>query len=229
MTVFGGPDIVTDGLVLHLDAANRKSYPGSGSTWYDLSGNNNHGLITNAIFNASNNGVFNFDGSEDYVDIGSGVVSAGNLSVFAWIYPTSFTSNGWNIIVHKWFNANQTAAPDFHYAIRSENLILKQNIYTTSNSNVYANSSDYSINTWYYVGFTLINNGLLSFYKNGIQDGTASGISRSTQNSILRIGDLRSSPHGLTGYIPTVNIYSRALSANEVQQNYNVLKGRYGL
>lgn len=46
MSVKGGPDIVTDGLVFNLDAANRKSYPGSGTTWYDLSGNNNNGTIT---------------------------------------------------------------------------------------------------------------------------------------------------------------------------------------
>jgi hypothetical protein len=56
-----GPRIVTDGLVLCLDAADRNSYPGSGSTWYDLSGNNYNGTISGATFTTfNNNGVFYF-------------------------------------------------------------------------------------------------------------------------------------------------------------------------
>ena len=47
MSIYGGPEIVTDGLVLHLDAANSKSYPGTGTSWFDLSGSNNHGTLVN--------------------------------------------------------------------------------------------------------------------------------------------------------------------------------------
>lgn len=68
--MYTGPNIVTDGLVLYLDAANTKSYPGSGTTWNDLSGNGNNGTLINGyIFNSIGNGNLVFDGSNDYVNI----------------------------------------------------------------------------------------------------------------------------------------------------------------
>ena len=71
MAYRNGPKIVTDGLVLCLDAAIGKSYPGSGTTWYDLSGNGNNGTIVNATFNSSNNGTIYLDGTDDYVNFGN--------------------------------------------------------------------------------------------------------------------------------------------------------------
>jgi len=60
--------IVRNGLVLHLDAANRKSYPGTGTTWTDLSGLNNNGTLTNGVsYQSVNQGAFNFDGIDDFV------------------------------------------------------------------------------------------------------------------------------------------------------------------
>jgi len=68
MSVRGGPDIVENGLVLYLDAANRRSYPGSGTTWFDLSGNGNNGTLTNGpTFDSANGGSISFDGVNDYV------------------------------------------------------------------------------------------------------------------------------------------------------------------
>ena len=68
MSSKGGPDINENGLVLHLDAANNKSYPGSGTTWTDLSGNDNNGTLTNGpTFNASNMGSIALDGTNDYI------------------------------------------------------------------------------------------------------------------------------------------------------------------
>lgn len=67
MSIYGGPDIITNGLVLHLDAANSKSYPLSGTVWNDLSGNNNHATLTNGpTYSSSNNGNILFDGVNDY-------------------------------------------------------------------------------------------------------------------------------------------------------------------
>ena len=68
MSLSRGPKIVTNGLVLYLDAANKKSYPGSGTTWTDLSGNNNTGTLTNGpTFDSNNGGSIVFDGTNDYV------------------------------------------------------------------------------------------------------------------------------------------------------------------
>jgi hypothetical protein len=70
MAYFHSPRIVTDGLVLALDAANTKSYPGSGTTWSDLSGNSNNGELVNGItYDDTNLGSLVFDGVDDYVQI----------------------------------------------------------------------------------------------------------------------------------------------------------------
>jgi len=64
------PKITTDGLVLCLDAANPKSYPGSGTAWFDISGNSRNGTLTNSpTFSSSNQGYFSFDGTDDFVSI----------------------------------------------------------------------------------------------------------------------------------------------------------------
>ncbi len=66
MTNSYGPSIVRDGLVLYLDAGDRNSYPGTGNTWYDLSGNNNHGTIYNSLpYNTNNKGYFDFNNTSN--------------------------------------------------------------------------------------------------------------------------------------------------------------------
>jgi len=66
--MYTGPNIVTSGLVLQLDAANTKSYPGSGTTWTDLSGNGNNGTLTNSpTFSSANGGIFTFNGTNQFI------------------------------------------------------------------------------------------------------------------------------------------------------------------
>jgi len=221
------PRIVTNGLVLCLDAGNTQSYPGSGTTWTDLSGNGNNGTLTNGpTFSSANGGTIVFDAVNDRVTSVTTIPPAGNVSVFSWIYPTSF--NGmWNIIVTKWFDPTGL---DFHFALKSaagNGTNVRQNLYTTSNSDIYG-TTIFSTNTWYYVGFTLVNGGTLTFYKNAVEDGISSPVSRTTQNSTLYIADNRGG-FGLGGRIPQVSIYNRALSATEVAQNFNALRGRFGV
>ena len=222
------PLIVTDGLVLLLDAGNTKSYPGSGTTWTDLSSSSNNATLTNGpTYNSDDGGAIVFDGTDDYVDCGTSTLSSGDLSVFSWIYPTSF-NNSWNIISTKWFNP---VATDFHWALKSNlsnGTNIRQNLFTTSNSDIYGTTT-FSINTWYYVGFTLINGGTLTFYKNAVPDGTSSTVSRTTQSSTLQIGDDRGLNYALIGNIPQVSIYNKALTASEIQQNFNALRGRFGI
>ena len=228
---FGG--IVTDSLQFHLDAGNTASYPGSGTTWTDLSGNGRNGTLTPAIsgptYTPSNGGAIVFDGFGDVVTCGTSAFPSGDISVFSWVYLTSFQLE-WNIICTKWFNP---AASDFHYALKS-NLAngtnIRQNLYTTSNADIYGTST-YSTNTWYQIGFTLVNGGTLTFYKNGATDGTSASVSRTPGSSTLQVSDDRISGVGFSifGRIPQITIYSKALSASEVTQNFDALRGRYGL
>ena len=228
MAFYRGPQVVTDGLVLALDAANPKSYPGSGTNWFDVSGNSNNGTLTNGpTYSSANGGIIIFNGNSQYINCGTPLLPPGNISIFAWIYPTSF-NNIWNIIATKWFNPD---ASDFHWALKSnigDKTNIRQNLYTTSNSDIYGTTT-FTTNTWYYVGFTLVSGGILTFYKNGDMDGTSSPVSRTTQSSSLQINDYRAVQYGLIGRIPQTQIYNRALSSTEVLQNYNAQKSRFNL
>jgi hypothetical protein len=87
-----GPKVVTNGLVLALDAANVKSYPGSGTVWNDLSGNNNSGsLINGPTFNSANGGSISFDGTNDYVNTNYNAGTFTKFTLAAWIYKTNTT------------------------------------------------------------------------------------------------------------------------------------------
>ena len=84
----GAKNIVTNGLVFYLDAANKLSYPGSGTAWVDLSGNGNNGTLTNGpTFSSNNAGSIVFDGVDDYVGRNSSINTGQNFSVFAWVKP----------------------------------------------------------------------------------------------------------------------------------------------
>jgi hypothetical protein len=89
MGFFRGPNIVRDGLVLALDAASPRSYPGSGTTWYDLSGNGNNGTLVNSTFS---NNVIQFDGTNDYVSVGN-VGSNSIKTVICWFSMNNVNTN----------------------------------------------------------------------------------------------------------------------------------------
>ena len=102
MAFFNSPNIVTTGLVLAWDAANPKSYPGSGTTIYDLSGNGNHGTLNNGVgFSTNYKGILTFDGTNDYVKStsvnGTGIMNptlyGEVISVNIWIQSTSTQSS----------------------------------------------------------------------------------------------------------------------------------------
>ena len=219
---FQGQQIVTNGLVLNLDAANKDSYPGTGTTWTDLSGNANNGTLINgpSFLPNVNSGIIKFDSVDDYVDGGTSTLSSGNISLFQWVKMDSLSSTGWNITFTKWLSS-----VDFHFAIKSGTPRL--NLYTTSNSDLYANTA-LATGVWYYVGFTLVNGGTLTFYVNGTSDGTYGSVSRTPSNDTIYIGDPRPN-YGLAGSIPITQVYNRALSTAEVLQNYNATKTRFGL
>ena len=88
MGIAYNPRVVTDGLVLCLDAGNVKSYPGSGTTWTDLSGKGNTGTLTNGpTYSSANGGSIVFDGVDDRVS-GTSFNTGQNFTINAWIYPT---------------------------------------------------------------------------------------------------------------------------------------------
>ena len=211
-----GPDLVQNGLVLCLDAANKLSY--SGTVWRDLSGYNNNGSLTNGpTFSAANMGSIVFDGVDDYVN-NSQLTITGNQSFSwgAWIRPTAtgtpvfFGNNSTGLgMVSYWDSANNK--------VRVGTWALDR---LTSGTTILPSTWGYTFWTW--------NGTTLTSYTNGIADGTATGFSFNISNIYTTIGNAVNSQY-FNGRISQTFIYNRALSATEVLQNYNAAKSRFGL
>jgi hypothetical protein len=241
MAIYGGPDIITDGLVFHVDAANTKSYPGNGDEWYDLI-NNNIGYIGNnsvhsidyynssyaPTFTNDGYGSFLFDGSNDQVvfpDSPSLRYIGSNISLFTWAKPTQTVSTFRNILARR--NSSNIGGY-IHHNSGSDSLLVYvyNNMWrSTSLSNVF------QANVWSCTGFTFDGTSL-KIYKNGILVGNnanAGGGAINPVESTMRIGGNGGTSQHWLGYISNVQIYNSTLTDNQILQNYNTLKGRYGL
>ena len=226
MTVYGGPDIVTDGLVLHLDAANRKSYPGSGSTWYDLSGNDNNGVIKNATsFSNDAKGCLNFN-------------AANNEEVWVTVPGVNTTAGGYNT-VQFWMNwtGNASAFPmEFSQARLYYHPSVNAFGFNRGVGDLYGIPSGSSLaGSWRHIVAVFYNGSQTSnlLYVDGIsqslsQRSNSSGSVDAT-SQVTIAGHRASNTYGFSGKMAAFQIYNRKLSSDEVTQNYNALKGRYGL
>ena len=95
MSSISGPDIVTTGLVLSLDAANRMGYPGSGTTWFDRSGNSNNGTLSGGVgYSTSNAGSLTLDGVNDYIELTNNIL-LGNDFTLSIIYKHTSAIGDW--------------------------------------------------------------------------------------------------------------------------------------
>ena len=210
------PSIVTNGLVLCLDAANPKSYPGSGTTWYDLSGNGNHGTLTNGpTYDSNNGGSIVFDGVDDYVALSDNIVSL---------------NGDWSISI--WAKINSDLNPRLMTIITPTDNLTVGYMKTTltpfiriDNSSIISTSS-LNTATWTNIVYQ-ITNSVREIYINGIKTSTTSGgITANAQYSAVG--------GGYAGYCTNGNIsisimYYRALSAAEIAQNFAAHRRRYGI
>lgn len=226
-----GPKIVTSGLVLCLDAGNSKSYPGTGTTWNDLSGNGNNGTLTNGpTFNSANRGSIVLDGTNDYIILTRMV--ADNFTLCLWFNTTSTSPTGtqWHQGHGLLDSEKGGITNDFGLSYLNNKAVLGVGSPdTTIQSTTLLNDGK-----WKYISATrLKSNGALAIFINGQQEitGTASTSSLNAQSSIW-IGSSNGGvgSYGSTGgYVAGAHIYNRALSASEILQNYNATKGRFGL
>ena len=217
-TLSGGPNIVTDGLVLHLDAANTKSYPGSGTTWNDLSRGGNNGTLTNGpTFDSGNGGSIVFDGVDDYVNCGiTNNTSTSSYSI--WFFISSIP-----VVSRVLFSDNNTKAGLGFFGGNSF-------IICCGGSGNFQRRSDLlniNSNGWNNVVITY-NNRIPSCYINGLESNYLSIESWTNTTNSFEIGR-RSTGSNFVGNIAQVSIYNRALTPQEIQQNYNTTKTRFGL
>lgn len=226
--------IVTTNLLLNLDAGNTSSYPGSGTTWTDISGNSNNGtLINGPTFNSANGGSIVFDGTNDYVESTP-------------IQPTFFTFN-------VWFRANGIPSSNdlyggvllsFNPQIIGSNLQgflsyswANQNIIgiIENNTNTIATSFGSVLRNQIYCATLTYNGSIRSIYINGVllnsNSYSTNPVHPTTGNINTQIGRW-----GFTGFERYFNgniyqtlIYSRALTASEILQNFNATKTKFGL
>lgn len=222
MAFIHSPKLVTSGLVLCLDAANKLSYPGTGTTWYDLTNNIYNGTLTNGpTFNNSNGGSIVFDGIDDYVDLGTSLssnFSANQVSVCTFSKISSVVSK--NTLIS--FNGQ------FNFFLPGNRLTTTYQLYWDATSGwKNGNKSDWITNTWYYLCWT-ISSTTLTFYVNGMSDGTATLSTSFAPTSSTRIGFANAGEYA-TGTIANTSVYNRALSATEVLQNFNANRTRFGL
>ena len=251
MAAASGPNVVEDGLVLALDAGNTKSYPGSGTTWTDLSGNSNNGTLTNGpTYNSADGGSISINGNSETKGITLSNVSTimgdgtGDWTIEFWYMTPSFTvSPGESTVIPLISNINwyNSANGSFWITVKGNRKVQGVFNHDSSNSNNFEVESTtiISTNIWYHFAFVKQDD-TIRLYVNGIQEGTvaASNLSSSgfyAGGNTLAIGRWQTyqtnspttSRYGI-GNFSSVRIYKdKGLTASEVQQNYNALKGRY--
>lgn len=221
--------IVTSGLRLSLDAAQLRSYPTTGTTWTDLSGNGFNGTLTNGpTFNSANGGSIIFDGTNDYASFTPINMSGTQISFTAFVKPNGFgTGNNINSIVRKGDVSSVTTPSNYVFALRDSRIAM--GVQNAVDSDTPAGNTTLTANQWYYLAASW-NGTSISFYVNGGSDGNValSSIILEDGRSTF-VGGRTGSLDIFNGNIASVQMYNRALSATEVGQNYNAVKSRFGL
>ena len=210
------PRVVTNGLVMYLDAANTRSYSGSGTSSNSLVGGIGATLVNGAGFTSSNNGAFTFDGSNDYINFGNSSAvqqSSGTLSAWA---KASSPGGGYRGII-----AKQGVYGLFY----TDSVLVAYDWAADAPRSTGVNIAD---NTWKNVVLT---------YQSGVSNDTRiyiNGVSvlTTTITVLNQTGNLFGGAEANAGQyaacqISLFNMYNRALSATEILQNYNATKGRY--
>lgn len=245
MALQHSPSIVTSSLVYCADAGNPRSYPGSGTRWFDATGNGNTGTLVNGpTYSSSNLGSIAFDGIDDYsTSTPTPTILQGNpdLTIMGFYYRTgNFSSKGfWGI---GGSNAGGTGQGINNWNFSNTNEITidswGQSTFTTGQT--------YPLNTWIGVAWRKINgpmtraNCTISIFNGTMTNYTGSGLTvlraeAATNLAINSIGGLTLGSISVdTGYcapatISNHYIYNRVLSDAEILQNFNALRGRYGI
>ena len=227
-----GPRIVTDGLVLCLDAADRNSYPGTGTSWGDLSGNGNNATLANTpSYYFANKGFFGFDGTNEKAYTSTTIAPATGDFTACFAYQLTGTGGRGGL-----FERKQTNPYNGWSFGQGGSGSWSFNVSGTSNfSNFIKASFTYPTTYTWYVDCGVYENGnTVTIYRNGLYVDSTTGSSQgdlSSQGTIvpLRVASRDDSSIYLPSRVAYVMIYNKALSSDEILQNYNATKGRFGL
>ena len=228
------PSIITDGLVLALDSANVRSYSGSGTAWADQISNANNGTLQGSPgFSSLNGGVITFNGTNQYADCGynSSIYNlTQNLTVEAWVRWTGAVATSGN---GQWIVTNVDSGATTNGGFQL-GYIPGTGFYFGTYGNLIA--ANYSfvpvINTWYNLTGIKSSSSGYFIYLNGVSVATNVNLTAggaASRNLRIAHRERDGAAGYFPGYIPSVKIYNVALTASQVQQNFNALRGRFGI
>ena len=234
MSLSHSPKVVTDGLVLYLDAANQRSYPGTGTTWSDLKGSNNGTLTNGPTFDSANKGGIVFDGTDDYCQINNAddLINSLDITVSIWINQHSIhTNTSFNSQINLFeipAAASLGTQSSFYLTLRSGTVSFRYQKQTYQAQ--LSPSSSQEINVWRnYIATS--DSTSISLYKDGQSLGSnSSTYSFSSFNGNyngVRLGEAGYYNNHYDGQIGLFQMYNRALTGDEVRQNYLATRGRY--
>lgn len=232
-------NVVRSGLVLHLDAANTKSYPGSGTAWTNMSGSGNNGTLTNGpIFNSDNKGSISTDGTNSYISLPINFFSHAATNPFSCSLWFSSTQTTGGTIFGQQSSANPSSSPNGWVPViylMSDGRIRSEPFWTGAISNTIISTSSFNNGSWTNVVITF-NSGTHQMYINSAYIGQRTGLNQTFYSSTYYyfVGAGHSAgrslgTHFFNGKVSNFTFYNRALFASEVSQNFNALRGRYGL
>jgi hypothetical protein len=226
-TVGGGVNIVTNGLVLYLDASNTKSYVSGSTTWNDVSRSGNNGTLTNGpTFNSGNGGSIVFDGSNQYIKPpNSTTLQLTNFTLSSWVRIN--VQNIDQFIIDT--STNGGSGFGYSYRIKTDNKIR---FWAYDANNALDSTTTISPNIWYNILVTYNNTSKIqSIYINGVFNVSNTHTNTFVVSTVtnLQIGGSLVLGGYINGNIAQTSIYNRNLSASEVSQNYNATKSRFGL
>lgn len=240
MAIAYNTSIVRGSLALHLDAANLKSYPGTGTTWTDLSGNGRNGTLTNGpTFDSGNSGSFSFDGTDDCVSFASNALisTTAPFTVYLWMNHNPRTTG---TLFHRMITLRSDATQPLGIAFVNANSNGYNGLYLTAASDWVKGSNGYypTTNAWGLLTLTYNGTGSTTgtnfkMYWNAVDIGFTANPSATavsiTNDSFL--GGRRSTTDDqyYRGKLSNFMLYNVEHTAAQIAQNFNALRGRYGV
>jgi hypothetical protein len=250
MAVNYNTSIVTNGLITCLDAANKKSYPGSGSTWYDLSGNNNHATIHNLTYTPTYNGSFSFSNDTssyvtlstniDYENLGASQnfsIMFGIQKLYYGLYGNSYGDSeiilgaltgytyGWRIIEGSVGKPGAAFTSTHNLTFSSPSLISSGN---SSVNNLFMSDS-VSTNRPVIFGVSQSRNKVSGMVNNNFYSTNGFTSYLGTGTSAGFVSNTGEGVGAFGGLMTFLHIYNRALTNDELSQTYNAMRGRHGV
>lgn len=230
MAVTASPNIVTNGLILMLDAGNDKSYRRTGTVWRDMIGTNNGTLTNGPTFSQSNTGIITFDGTDDYVvtTTNLGISGAASRTMECWFYPKNTSSK--NIMGY----GSAASGTMFDVLVGVFNSPYYQAIvhyYGANNDTISTLPSRNTLtqNAWNHVVATY-DGTTVSVYTNGtLSNSKAATLNTTNSTFLVGKGQYNYAPYDfINADCSLCRVYNRALTANQILQNFDTTKGRFG-